>query len=333
MSVGIGVIGAGVMGADHARIISSQIQGAHLAALSDANEARAKAVAEKYGAERHLADGAALTAADEVDAVLIASPDETHAAFVLACLEAGKPVLCEKPLAPTAADALKLVEAEVAHGKQLIRVGFMRRFDPFYGAMRETLRGGSLGRALMVHSAHRNVSAPDWFTPTNSITNSAVHEFDILRWLLDEEIVAVSAFKSGGKRGVMPNDPLMLVCETASGVLADIEVFINAAYGYDVRAELVCEEGTMELARPRAGDIRLNGQQALSFPPDWRGRFADAYRIEVQSWVDNLGRKDTPGATAWDGYVASAIAEAGVKSLKSGGREEVKLTKKPGLYG
>ncbi len=332
MSVGIGVIGAGVMGADHARIISSQIQGAHFAAVSDADEGRAKAVAEKHGAERHLADGAALIASDDVDAVLIASPDETHAAFVLACLGAGKPVLCEKPLAPTAAEALTLVEAEAVSGKQLIRVGFMRRFDPPYAAMRETLRGGSLGRALMVHSAHRNVSAPDWFKPENSISNSAVHEFDILRWLLDEEIVAVEAFTSKGKRGVMPNDPLMLVCETASGVLADVEVFINAAYGYDVRAELVCEEGTMELARPLAGDIRLKGQQALPFPPDWRGRFADAYRLEVQSWVDALGSNDAPGASAWDGYVASAVAEAGVKSLRSGEREEVKLAQKPGLY-
>ncbi len=332
MSVGIGVIGAGIMGEDHARLLSGHVQGAHLVAISDADAARARQVAEKHGADSHMTDGHALIADDNVDAVLVASPDQTHLGYVLACLKARKPVLCEKPLAPTPGECLKAVEAEAKGGKRLIQVGFMRRFDPPYVAMRETLTGGGLGRALMIHSAHRNVSAPDWFTPENAITNSGVHEFDILRWLFDEEIVAISAFKSRGKRGAMPNDPLLVVCETESGILADVEVFINAAYGYDVRAELVCEEGTMELARPRPGDIRFKGQHALSFPPDWRGRFEDAYRIELKSWVDAIRAGGTTGASAWDGYVAEAVAEAGVRALHSGAREAVKLEKKPDLY-
>lgn len=333
MSVGIGVIGAGIMGTDHARIIASQVQRAHLVAVSDADRTRAEAAAAAHGARRALTDGHALIADEEVDAVLVASPDETHLDYTLACLDAGKPVLCEKPLAPHAADCLKAVAAEVKGGRRLITVGFMRRFDPAYVAMRETLRSGALGAALMIHSAHRNVAAPAWFTPENSITNSAVHEFDILRWLFDEEIVAVSAFTSKGKRGVMANDPLMLVCETASSVLADIEVFINAAYGYDVRAELVCEKGTAELARPpAAGAIRFAGNEARPFPPDWRGRFADAYRLELQSWVDAIRRGETTGASAWDGYVAEAVAEAGVRALRSGRREAVELATRPDFY-
>jgi len=333
MSLGIGVIGAGVMGADHARLIAGQVQGAHLAAISDADEARAKSVAEKRGAPRHFTEGHALIADKGVDAIVVASPDQTHLDYTLACLKAGKPVLCEKPLAPTPEDCLKAVQAEVKGGKRLIQVGFMRRFDPPYVAMREALHAGKLGRALMIHCAHRNVSAPDWFTPENSITNSAVHEFDILRWLLGEEIVAISALRSKGKRNVMPNDPLLLVCETESGILADVEVFINATYGYDVRAELVCEEGTMELARPPAtGPVRLKGQVAQPFPPDWRGRFEDAYRVELQSWVNAIAAGETTGASAWDGYVAEAVAEAGVHALRAGKREAVKLEKKPAFY-
>jgi myo-inositol 2-dehydrogenase/D-chiro-inositol 1-dehydrogenase len=101
-----------------------------------------------------------------------------------------------------------------------------------------------------------------------------------------------------------------------------------------VRAELVCETGTMELARPpAAGSVRLAGAEALPFPPDWRGRFEDAYRLELQAWVDHLGEADAPGSTAWDGYVASAVAEAGVRSLTSGRREAVTLAEKPGFYG
>jgi myo-inositol 2-dehydrogenase/D-chiro-inositol 1-dehydrogenase len=332
MSVGIGVIGAGIMGADHARLIAGQVQGAHLEAVADADQARAGEIARLRGT-RTLPDGDALIADDKVAAVLIASPDSTHVGFVRACLAAGKPVLCEKPLAPTAAEALPLVEAEAQGGKSLVRVGFMRRFDPPYHAMRETLASGRLGRALMLHAAHRNVFAADWFTSVNSITNSAVHEFDILRWLFGEEIVAVTTLKPRGKAGVMDNDPLLLIVEMAGGVIADIEVFINAAYGYDVRSELVCENGTTELARlPAAGAVRLGGAGALPFPPDWRGRFEDAYRLELQAWVDSLGRHDAPGATAWDGYVASAVAEAGVASLRSGRRETVSLAERPAFY-
>ena len=332
MSLGIGVIGAGVMGADHARIIAGHVQGAHLVAISDADESRAKKAAKAHAARRHYVDGNALIADKEVEAVLVASPDQTHLNYVLACLKAGKPVLCEKPLAPTVEDCLRAVEAEVKTGKHLIQVGFMRRFDPAYVEMRETLRSGNLGEALLIHCAHRNVSAPDWFTPENSITNSAVHEFDILRWLFDEELVAISAFKPKGKSGVMRNDPLMLIAETTSGIFADIELFINAAYGYEVRGELVCEQGTLELSRPHPGAMRLKGQEALTFPPDWRGRFADAYRLELQSWVDAIHEGRSTGASAWDGYVAEAVAEAGVEALRKGERIEVKLEKKPRFY-
>ncbi|MBC8019906.1 MAG: inositol 2-dehydrogenase, partial [Methyloceanibacter sp.] len=130
----------------------------------------------------------------------------------------------------------------------------------------------------------------------------------------------------------MANDPLLLIVEMAGGVIADIELFINAAYGYDVRAELVCGKGTMQLARPAAGDIRRAGQEGTAFPPDWRGRFEDAYRLELQSWVDAIRNGGVAGASAWDGYVAEAVAEAGVRALKSEERAEVRLEARPGLY-
>lgn len=333
MTIGIGVIGAGVMGSDHARLIAGQVQGAELVAVSDADERRARAAADRHGASKIFADANALIDDATVDAVLVASPDSTHLGYTLACLKRGKPVLCEKPLAPTAEECLRAVEAEAAGGRRLIQVGFMRRFDPAYVEMRNTLRAGTLGDALMIHCAHRNVSAPDWFTPENSISNSAVHEFDILRWLFSEEIVAISAFKPKSKAGVMSNDPLMLIVEMAGGAIADVEVFINAAYGYEVRAELVCENGTMELSRPRGGEVRSALQQGNAFPPDWRGRFEDAYRHELQGWVDAIRNGGSTGASAWDGYAAEAVAEAGVEALRSGERATVKLQPKPDFYG
>src|SRR5688500_2827401 len=130
MTIRVGVIGAGVMGTDHARIIAGDVPGAVLQAVCDADVARAKAVAEETGAAEILTDPLAIISSSKIDAVLIASPDATHGPLTIACMEAGKPVLCEKPLAPTEAECLKVIRAEVRMGKRLIQVGFMRRFDP-----------------------------------------------------------------------------------------------------------------------------------------------------------------------------------------------------------
>ena len=139
MSIGIGIIGAGIMGADHARIFAGSVAGAHLVAISDADLARAQTVAQETGAKRALSDPHALIDDPEVGAVLIASPDATHADFAIACIKAGKPVLCEKPLAPTAAEGLRVIEAERAAGRRLVQLGYMRRFVPGYVEMKGML--------------------------------------------------------------------------------------------------------------------------------------------------------------------------------------------------
>ncbi len=326
MAIGIGIIGAGVMGADHARILSAHVGGAELVAVSDADEARAATSAQANGARRHHADGLALIEDPEVEAVLVASPDHTHADFVLACLGAGKPVLCEKPLAPTSAECLGLIEAERKAGRRMIQVGFMRRFDPFYVEMRNTLHGGALGRPLLLHCAHCNASAPGFFTPEMSVTNAAVHEFDAIRWITGREIVAVTALSSARKGGGALRDPIMILAELDDGVVADIEIFMNAAYGYDIRTELVCENGTIDLARPAPNAVRCAGERALSFPGDWRGRFGDAYRLQLQAWIGSLAGRAPSGAGARDGYAAMCVAEAALASLASGSRVEVVLS-------
>jgi myo-inositol 2-dehydrogenase/D-chiro-inositol 1-dehydrogenase len=321
------------MGADHARIIGREVAGVRLVAVADPDEARAKTSAEASGATRHGWDAMALVEDPEVEAVLVASPDETHADLVLACLKKKKPVLCEKPLASTPEDCLRLVAAEIETGRKLVQVGFMRRFDPAYGELREAIALEKMGRPLLLHCQHRNAKAPGFFTPEMSITNAAVHEFDIIRWLLGAEITAVTVPPSVAKGDRRLRDPLMMLIETTGGVLADLEAFMNAAYGYDVRTELVCEEGAMELARPRPAEVRHGGVQALSFPPDWRGRFHEAYRRQAQAWVRSIAGGGPPvGASAWDGYVATKVAVDGLKALATGDRVFVNLDKKPGFY-
>lgn len=156
MSIRIAVIGAGVMGTDHARIVAGELPGATLQVVCDAKVERAQAVAEECGGLDVASDPMATVTRSDVDAVLIASPDETHVPLTIAAIEADKPVLCEKPLAPTAADCLKVIEAEVRIGRRMIQTGFMRRFDPSYLAMRAALADGTLGAAIMMHNFHRN---------------------------------------------------------------------------------------------------------------------------------------------------------------------------------
>ena len=252
--------------------------------------------------------------------MVVASFDTTHEEFVLACLAAGKPVLCEKPLATSADACLRIVEAELAVGRRLVHLGFMRRYDPAYRAVKERLDGGAMGEVLLVHCAHRNAASPPGFTSEMLITSSAVHEIDIARWLLGEEIVgvAVRAARSTSAAADGLRDPQLVLLETAGGVLIDVEVFVNAGYGYDIRCEVVGETGTAKL------DEQVE--------PDFRARFATAYRRELEALVRAVAAGPDHGPSAWDGYAANAVADACLESLASGVPASVGLEARPPLY-
>jgi myo-inositol 2-dehydrogenase/D-chiro-inositol 1-dehydrogenase len=264
--------------------------------------------------------------------VLIASPDATHKALTLACLEARKPVLCEKPLAPTAAECREVLAAESKLGRRLVQVGYMRRFDPAYAEMKARLLSGRLGAPLMFHCVHRNVAAPSWFDSRMAVSNSAVHEFDIARWMLETELAAIQVFRPKAARADSPGAPVFLVLETARGQLVNIEIFIDATYGYDVRGELVCERGTVSLAKPGRTEINLDLAHGSAYPADWRPRFADAYRLQAEAWVAAIVGDASAGACAWDGYAAAAVAEAGLQSLAENRSVPISLVEKPALY-
>lgn len=330
--IGIGVVGTGIMGGDHARTLAGSIKGAALVAVTDPDADRASTIAAATGARRVHADPRDLIGDPEVDAVLIASPDPTHEGLVLACLSAGKPVLCEKPLAPTIDGCLRIIEAEAALGRRLVQVGFMRRFDPGYAAMQAALAAGHLGAPLIMHCVHRNATVPPSFDSGMLITNSAVHEIDIARWLLRDEFSAVTVFTPrAGEAGALV-DPQFLVLRTRAGTIVDVEVFVTAQYGYDVRAELVCEAGTATLAPASPVRIRSSGSDALSFAEDWRAHFAAAYRNQLQAWVRSVETGIPAGASAWDGYAATATAQACLDAFRTGATVNVDLEPRPPLY-
>ena len=332
MTVKVGLIGAGVMGSDHAQILSSAVSGVELVAVSDPDAARATKIVEMCPAARAFTDPLDLIRDSRLDAVLVASPDESHGALVLACLEAGKPVLCEKPLATSVEGCLKILAKERALGRRLVSVGYMRRFDPGYVEMKRRLQTGDMGAALIMHCIHRNVTASPSATAPMLITNSAVHEIDIARFVLDAEIERITLVtpRKTALSGIQ--DPQIMLLAMDNGVVVDAEIFINAQYGYDVRAELVCEQGTITLTPPHDVTTTRAASQAFAFPGDWRPRFAAAYRAELQAWTQGIRGGVTTGASAWDGYVATAVAAAGVESLASGRPAKVTLEPRPALY-
>jgi myo-inositol 2-dehydrogenase/D-chiro-inositol 1-dehydrogenase len=327
----VGVIGAGLMGSTHIRILSSAVSGAEVVAVSDAIAASAERIAAEAGVASVYADAHELINDPAVDAVIVASPASTHEAFTLACLEAGKPVLCEKPLAATAEASRRVVDAETALGRRLVQVGFMRRYDPGYVDMKQRLDAGVIGAPLLVHCAHRNPAVPPGFTSAMLITDTVVHEIDTVRWLLDAEIVRATVLaprpSSHAAEGV--RDPQFVILETDAGQLVDVEAFVNARYGYDIRCEVVAETGTLELASPAAVEVRREGTRGAEIGPGFQQRFATAYLHELQDWVRG---GDPTGPSAWDGYAAAAVCEAAVESLATGRPVDVQLPARPALY-
>ncbi|GAA2786505.1 Gfo/Idh/MocA family oxidoreductase [Saccharopolyspora taberi] len=331
----IGLIGAGKMGADHAVRIHERISGARLVAVGDPDVDRARQVADGAAA-RAEHDPFAVIDASDVDALVIASPGVVHEPLLLAAIERGVPVLCEKPLTPDSKSSLRVVEAEEARGKHLVQVGFMRRFDPEYVELKRMLDAGDLGRALLLHCVHRNASTPPGFTSQMMIFDSVVHEFDTARWLLDQEIAAVSVrwprSSAAAPEGLI--DPQVVTVETTGGVLVDVEIFVNCGFGYQVRCEAVGEHGTALVGADSGPVVHHGGRWGGNVTADFRDRFGTAFDQEFQRWAGaaRQGGVDPAAAGAWDGYAAAAACEAGVLAQTTGARTEVELADRPGFY-
>ena len=324
----VGVIGAGAMGASHIATLAAGVPSAQVTRVFDMDTARAKTIADSVGGE--IADSAeALVADPEVDAIVVASPDFTHADLAIAGIESGTYVLCEKPLAVTAEDARRVVDAEVAAGKRYVQVGFNRRFDPGFVDLKASIDDGTLGDVRVVHGIHRNASNSTSTDDAGLVTGSMIHEFDTFRWLLGGEIVGIRV-ESPITEGF--RDPQVATLWTDGGQMITAEVFVNAGYGYDVRVEVVGTGGSASL-EPRTPVLRrVQGQGGSTIGSDFVAHFIESYRLELGAWANASLAGEVIGASAWDGYVANLVAAAGVAALGSGVREPVEVPERPGLY-
>jgi myo-inositol 2-dehydrogenase / D-chiro-inositol 1-dehydrogenase len=331
MTLHVGVIGTGMIGQEHIGRLNETLPGAKVVAVSDVDQTRAADVALRHGA-RHVETGEELIACAAVDAVIVASWGPTHEQYVLACIAAGKPVFCEKPLATTADSCRRIIDAEVAFGRRLVQVGFMRHYDPAYMAMKETIDSGALGAPLLYHSVHRNPTVPSFYTSDMLINDTAVHDIDISRWLLADEVSAVTVLKARPNSRGGGADPLLIILEMHAGALVDIEVSVNVGYGYDIRGEVSGEWGAAELAPSNPILVKTAGETHGRVPGNWPERFAQAFNDEFRAWIAAASDGTAAGPSAWDGYAATAVCQAALQANAAQTRTTVTMVERPGFY-
>ncbi|MDP3652656.1 MAG: Gfo/Idh/MocA family oxidoreductase [Rhodoferax sp.] len=335
MTLNIGVIGCGMIGRDHARRIQHVLAGAQVVALSDVNQANAESVRKDLAPQARIYEtGEALIAAPEVHAVLVTSWGATHEPYVLAAIAAGKPVFCEKPLATTAAGARRIVDAEVAFGSRLVQVGFMRRYDAGYLALKAAVEQHT-GAPILVHAAHRNPAVPEAYVTPMAIHDTLIHEIDVFRWLLDDDYVSARVLypRNSARSHTKLRDPQVVVLETVKGVLIDVEVFVNCHYGYDIQCEVVGENGTARLPEPMTVDMRLGAKRQSAILTDWKDRFVASYDVELQDFIRAASQGGATGPSSWDGYAAAVTSDACVQAQESAGQSvAIALPVRPALY-
>jgi len=330
----VGVVGAGLMGADHVARLQGRIAGATVSAVIDPDTQRAEMAAQAAPGSTVFSGIAAAIESGSMDAVLIATPGQFHLEDLFTALDAELPVLCEKPLTPDPESALKVVDAEVAGGRKLIQVGFMRRFDPGYMELREIIATQPYGDLLALRCAHRNPSVPEGYTGEMLINDSVVHEFDVVRYLTDSPIAAVDVKHLKRNTNNYPhlNEPILAFLETESGVIADVEMNVSVKFGYQVKTEAVFESAIVEIGRTSGTTTWSDGKYSGSEHVTFKTRFQEAFDNELRRWVNAAKNGTIDGPSAWDGYLVAAACQAGVQALNTGQRVEVDYVPQPDFY-
>jgi myo-inositol 2-dehydrogenase / D-chiro-inositol 1-dehydrogenase len=230
---------------------------------------------------------------------------------------------------------LRIVEAEIKQGKKLVQVGFMRRYDSGYVQLKQAIDKGEIGEPLMIKAVHRNPEVGENYTTDMAVTDTLIHEIDVLHWLVNDDYKSVQVVfpKKTKYAHDKLQDPQLFTIETNNGIVMNVEVFVNCKYGYDIQCEVVGEEGVAYLPEYSSVVTRKEAKLSSSILMDWKYRFMDAYDVEIQDFMDSIVKKGEPqGPTSWDGYIAAVTADACVKAQQTGEKEPITLKERPVFY-
>lgn len=332
MTTGFAILGAGRIGRTHARAIAGSAQ-ARLVAIADPVEAAAQELAAQYGCDIREIDEIADSA--DVDAVAICTPTDTHADLIELFARKGKAVFCEKPIdlsVDRVRDCLKVVDETGA----TLMVGFNRRFDPDFRAVKAEVDSGRLGEVEMVTIISRDPGAPpaDYIKRSGGIfRDMTIHDFDVARWLLGEEVETVMA------QGSVLTDPAIadlgdydsanIILRTASGKQAIITNSRRATYGYDQRVEVLGSRGMASAQNRHEVGIEIAGAGGFTRAPllnFFMDRYTEAYAAEIDAFVAAVEDGTETPTTGHDGLMALILADAAVTSAKEGRAVRVSQT-------
>src|SRR5271168_275499 len=296
--LGIGVVGVGEMGRRHAENLRRLVPEARLVGIADFSVERARQAADELEIENCYPNLEAMLERKDLDAVLIATPDKFHAQNVIAAAGAGKDILCEKPLALNLADARAAIDAVTKSGRRL-QVGFMRRYDPAYAAAMKRIEAGEIGVPIIFKSVGRDKEAGPIAAYESRINGmlfytNTIHDFDLARWMMQDEVSAVHAYTTTAIRPELAKygDVVASVVNLTyqHGAIGNVESHSQAVYGYDVRTEIVGSKGSIfvgSLQQAPAVFLSARGGER-SLADHFLTRFADAYLAEVRDFVHNM---------------------------------------------
>ena len=329
--IGIGVVGAGRMGSIHARLIAHQVPEARLAGIADVNLDAARRVAGQTGDPPVFASVDELLEARGVDAILVATSSSTHLAAIEAAAGAGKDILCEKPIALTLADTDRAIAVTERAGVRL-QVGFMRRWDPDYRRAKARLASGELGVPMLFKSLQFDAEPPppSFADPTVSggiMVDMGIHEFDLARWLMDDEVAEVHAFGSSlahPELGAVGDvDSAVVDIRFRGGSTGSVELARNTTYGEDVRTEVLATAGSLWITDLPTGRGAWSGGAvhaavARDAADPALPRFEAGYAAQTRAFVQALADDRPVAVTGHDGRAALAVALACDRSVREG---------------
>lgn len=326
------VLGLGRLGYWHAENLSHRVKGAELVAVVDPLEGRAKQVAQELGVPNWSQNPNDVFENPDIDAVAIVTPTTTHAELVKRAAASGKHIFVEKPITQTLQEADEVIEA-IRKNNVFCQVGFMRRFDPAYVEAKKRIEAGDIGKPIYFKGITRdgNTPPPEFIKHSGGLyLDFSIHDYDTARFFLGAEVTSVTAHGSVIQNEYVKEfhdvDQALTYLTFDSGAAADIEASRNAAYGYDIRAEIIGTEGAIQIGSLQHHDIKVLTKKGCTHDiiPDFPSQFLDAYLYEMVSFIECLRNNQKPLVDEYDGKIALEIAVAATKSYRTGKTVQLK---------